>query len=350
MLSELYSLLSAQGIDFVTTKKFLFALFQWLRTDERILVSRYNISVKYKPKAFVVSASDLNPRYVECVPIFIETWLLVARSMERIDLEPRIILVGDKLPENLVPYEKYIIILCHANLIPRPFIAQNIRLLALARFDADVVMTTDIDMVPMSWEIYERYLLLSYSENRFLVLRDELQHEYPICYLMSPPKVADLLIGMPTLKLEKGIQELWEHFLATGLMYEGIHGGIGWNFDQKYVYSLVNTQSSENRAMFFRDSQTGFRRLDRLFAPSKTFLELFSSRSYTDYHMHLPIRKYHRLIKVILLRLQISHLKYRLLLILSIPLFCKLEFQYIINRINIKVSSSSEVGYSGWTN
>lgn len=303
-----------------------------------------------RPKAFVVSSSDLNSRYVECIPIFIETWLVVAQSMERIDLEPRVILIAEKLPENLVSYKKYIHILCPANLIPPPFIAQNIRLLAMARFDADVVMTTDIDMVPMSWEIYERYLFLSYSENRFLILRDELQNEYPICYLMSPPKVADLLIGMRALKLEGGIQELWEHFVATGLMYEGVHGGVGWNFDQKYVYSLVNQQGSESGAMLFRDSQTGFQRLDRLYAPRKTFLKLFSSTSYTDYHMHLPISRYDKLIEVILLRLQFSLSKYRLLLILSIPLFCKLEFQYIINRVNIKLSKSNAVGYSGRNN
>ena len=285
-----------------------------------------------KIKSYIVSSSNLNPKYLDCIEIFLDAWLSICNKFKTVQAEPRIFLISDEIPFQLKQFKKYIILLPQINEIPTDFIAQNIRVLSMPYFGNSIVLTTDIDMIPMSPDIYEKYILKSHYENSFIVLRDQLVDEYPICYLVSPSDLAGQIILSTKKQLNSLIQLAWMQLNQANIHYSSTHGGSGWNFDQKYIYNAVENFSNQKRITKLKDSETGFTRIDRIDNPLKVFTQLFSNKIFADYHMNLPVRKNSILIKIIILRNTLNINFYRLFLMLTFVFFLYLQTKIFLKK------------------
>jgi len=286
-----------------------------------------------KINSYIVSSSNLNPRYLDCIEIFLNAWISMCKKFHTVQAEPRIFLVSNEIPSHLKHYEKYIILFPQINEIPTDFIAQNIRVLSMPYFENSIVLTTDIDMIPMSPDIYEKYILKSHYENSFIVLRDQLVDEYPICYLISPSDLAGEIILSTNNQLNNLIQLAWDQLNQANIHYSSTHGGSGWNFDQKYIYNAVQDFSDQKRVTKLKDSGTGFNRIDRIEDPLKVFTQLFSNKMFTDYHLNLPVSRNYILIKIILLRNSLDINFYRLFLMVTFAFFLYLKIRISLKNL-----------------
>lgn len=99
----------------------------------------------------VLTATDLNPLYYQLVPTFVEAW-----RRTHPDVDVRIVLVGDEVPELLKPYEdKLILFKPLRGGVPTALTAQCIRLLYPGILDyRNGVMITDVDRIPLNSTYY----------------------------------------------------------------------------------------------------------------------------------------------------------------------------------------------------
>ena len=240
----------------------------------------------------VIASSDLNKKYLDCVPYFIDFWCSQPESLG-LRIEPKVMIVGDRMPPLQKKYRPYCSIV-NPGTLPSAFVAQTIRLTEAKNSPANLVMTSDIDMLPLGLALVnEAVLRLDASFNAFVITRDVLNSgQYPICYNIAAPSTWAQLI-----MTESG--EFWdpEKILASygGInSYDGQHGGIGWTIDQEFLYSLVKKASPSIHLIKMDDSENRHRRLDRaihIFPLNWLALPLVLISFYTDYHVHHPIEK-----------------------------------------------------------
>jgi hypothetical protein len=240
----------------------------------------------------VITATDTEGDYLECVPFFVKFWLEVASATQH-SIRPRIIVIGESLPAGLETYSDY----CEVfeSDLPSSFVAQNIRCLMAGVSDADVVITSDVDMFPLSFGVFERALALADTSSEFVICRDVLpEGQYPICYNLASPKVWQKVFKTNSSKqAELQLKEIAQKAQATDATTQNPQK-LDWFSDQTELYSRVEKHTSEgHKVRKLVDSATGHRRLDRtdhhqpigwLVAP----LVLFGV--FSDYHIHRPLR------------------------------------------------------------
>jgi len=254
----------------------------------------------------VVTAANNNPLYRDYIPVFLRAW-----SKLFPDINVRILMVGDQDPDYNHPG------IINIETIPgvHPgFHAQCIRLLwpAIAGntagfSDGDAVLTTDIDMIPMSRGYYTE-TISNYSDDKFVCLRNVIDHlqQYPICYNIATPATWKKVFRINN-KVDI-IERLEKWYNET--TYDGEHGGKGWNFDQTKLFKSLNSwneckkRENEPRLILLKDRETGFKRLDRMhtreiMAHLPQVLKMTARSEFTDFHMLRPYREHKETIEKI---------------------------------------------------
>lgn len=223
----------------------------------------------------VLTASDLNPLYVDFIPNFIKAW---SKLFPEIDIV--IVLVANEIPEFLLPYSKCIRI-CHPLPgINTPFQAQCIRLIYPQFIERNEgVLITDMDMLPMNRFYYEN-AIKNISDDTFVSYRNcLLPQEIPICYNIAVPNIWKKMF-------EGGSLESW----YVGTNSDGIHGGVGWSTDQLVLIKKFNEYPGKK--IILNDSITKYSRLDRIQSnqfSNKAGLRInIASGIYSDYHCIRP--------------------------------------------------------------
>lgn len=237
----------------------------------------------------VISASNENPHYLEFVPTYIDFWLAVNAKSD-ITFVPRVFLIMDEIPPDLERYKVYLT-LVKINDFDSTFAAQNIRTLGTIDSICDFVITSDIDMIPLSSEFFT--LLTKIAEaNRssFVIGRNVLSHgQFPICYNIASPLIWARLIGenLVQMKLGDRVLRLGSELNGSG-NYAGSKGGSGWYFDQEFLFSQVKRNLEPKEVIALNDSDTGHRRLDRTrhrgFVPI-FLIPIIARGYYADYHL-----------------------------------------------------------------
>ena len=254
-------------------------------------------SSNYADTLTVVSASNLNPRYLECIPAFIDFWMAFEYS-SNLRVIPHVFLIADDIPESLIRYQEFISVLNVTDL-DSGFVAQNIRALAAGTFQTDFVMTTDIDMLPLSFKVTKKAISeLTSNPDAFVVARDVLDAgQFAICYGLARPEVwAKITLNRRPEDFESQLRHLFSNRFLNAA-YSGVRGGDGWFTDQEYLYEQVMAASGLD-VVKLRDPETGHRRLDRAHHPkwlTWLMLPLILFGLFTDYHVHLPISKSQKL-------------------------------------------------------
>jgi hypothetical protein len=245
----------------------------------------------------ILSSSDVNPKYLDCVPWFIDFWLNQKSEIPGVTFRPLVLIVADALPPSLEKYSS------HCQLVevdlPGPFVSQNIRTLFASLVDSDIVATSDIDMLPMNSLLFDVAVsdIVDGGASTFVVLRDVLPAgQYAICYSVAAPSAWGSVFGLKSVSdVRSTLAELFESFESPD-RYLGAHGGYGWFIDQEYLFEKVNQAADAGRINLtkHKDEETGHVRLDRMVhrGPLKWLaIPAIKKERYSDYHVHYPIAK-----------------------------------------------------------
>lgn len=255
-----------------------------------------------QPTLEVVSATDLHPRYLDCVPTFIEAWRIAASDLG-VEVRPRIFIIAAHLPSQLSAYERYCEVVPPGT-TPTGFLAQVVRIFAGAISDAESVMTTDIDMLPLDQRVTRLAMRrLGTSSHRIVIIRDVLPAgQYPMCYTLASPgawKVIADHLARPG-PIGSRVAELFE---SRKIAYSGEHGGVGWFTDQECLYESIQESSDSIEVVRLTDRQTGHRRLDRGRHRSPRHwivVPLLLFGWFTDYHVHHPLLSNRRYVSLVM--------------------------------------------------
>jgi hypothetical protein len=241
----------------------------------------------------VLSASDLNPKYLKCVNLYIKAWLSMPIK-NHVKFLPKVLIVANAIPDSLQTYSEYLF-LVDPQEMPTAYVAQTSRIIEARNSMADFVMTSDIDMLPLNVD-FESSKINSEAldQDKFFILRDVLEPgQFPICYNLAQPKAWQLLInsfGSET-RTQQILREILNDFGGNSA-YSGKHGGKGWTIDQQTLWSLVQDNVGKIHFETFSDHQTDHRRLDRRFHNGLLkwlLLPLVFFGYFHDYHVHHPV-------------------------------------------------------------
>ena len=231
----------------------------------------------------VLTASDLNPLYLDCIPLFIQAWTTLFPEVDVV-----IVLIADEIPSHLQQYSKYIRAFRPIKNMHTAFQAQCIRLLYpqyITRHEG--VLITDMDMVPMNRDYYER-AIADKPDYAFISYRDVLlPNEIPMCYNIAIPPIWKAVFENETL----------ETFYTRVQEYDGIHGGKGWSTDQLILIENFNAYNGAKCVL--NDSITKYNRLSRhIFHIEHEYMGLsilksnIESGQYSDFHILRPYSQY----------------------------------------------------------
>lgn len=181
----------------------------------------------------VLGSVNNNLNYYSFIPKQIKFW-------KKYNINFIAIYIGNKLPNELELYSNNII-LWNKNLdIHGAFVGQNIRLYYPAVLDLpddEIVMITDIDMLPLNNKYYTDGLE-NFKQEDFIYYReiDELNKEIYMCYNAAHPKTWSKVFNINSLNdIEKKLYDTYS------INYSGIPGKDAWATDQKVLYKyLIN--------------------------------------------------------------------------------------------------------------
>jgi hypothetical protein len=240
----------------------------------------------------VLLSSDLNQRYLDCWPTARRVWSHV------VGLEALLILIAaeEEVPADLRD-DPGVAVFPPIPGIHTAFQAQCIRLLYPALVPtAGAVLTSDIDMVPLSHDYFHgpaRYV----PGDHFVAYRDELMYlsEIPVCYNAAAPRTWGSVFGVESPADVRGVLSSW----GASTVYDGARGGRGWNTDQVILYRTLTERARARRDVWIlRDAYSGWSRLNGSLisaaAPDRLYERGIRKGDYSDYHLLMPLEDHAR--------------------------------------------------------
>lgn len=239
----------------------------------------------------VLSACNLNPMYMEFIPIFIKTWNKLYPSVD-----VKIIFISTYIPEELIEYKQNIILFKPITNISTAFISQYIRLLYPAILNySNGIMITDIDMLPMNNTYYSKYIE-NYDNNKFIYLRDVLMNtdkQIAMCYNVATNKIWKDIFHIESIE---DINRRLIHRFKNMNFIEGA-GQCGWFTDQTDLFNNIYLWNNKtHNFIYLNDKNTGYSRLDRIHMNTVMLDEHIKNKIrngyFSDYHCLRPYSKY----------------------------------------------------------
>lgn len=185
-----------------------------------------------------IVSSDSNPTYLDFWDIISKMWKL------KFGIEPVLLYFGDNVGDISSKYGE-VIHMKTLDGIPVSTQAQCARIWYAGQCGDEVVITSDIDMIPLSPKYYVDSIA-HVSDDKFVNLNPLNNHTYfPMCYNVGKSS---------TLKEVLNIDDDWEIFMtklikwADGPNCED-HYGMGnyWSLDETWTSDNVNAYKSINR-------------------------------------------------------------------------------------------------------
>lgn len=239
----------------------------------------------------VLSACNLNPMYMEFIPIFIKTWNKLYPLVE-----VKIVFISSYLPEELKEYKQNIILFEPILNISTAFISQYIRLLYPALLNySNGIMITDIDMLPMNNTYYSNYIE-NYDNDKFIYLRDVLIHtdkQIAMCYNVATSNTWKDVFHIYSIE---DIRKRLIHRFQNIPFVEG-PGQSGWFTDQEDLFKHIQLWNDKTHNFIsLNDKYTGYLRLDRIHMNRIVLNEELKIKIrngyFSDYHCLRPYSKY----------------------------------------------------------
>lgn len=238
----------------------------------------------------VLTACDMNPLYYKFIPIFIKTW---KKLFPEVNIH--IILIGEKIIEELELYKEYIKLFSPIEGIKTSFIAQNIRLFYPGLIDADGgVLITDMDIIPMNRSYYIDNIK-NISQEKFVTYRPLScvgKKEIAICYNIAHTNIwKDIFQILSVNDIIIRLKNIYEQPKYIGENANKYYEPF-WITDQLYLYEKIQEWIKQtNSHIIFDDKVTKFNRLDRNYFYNINKSNI-SNYIYTDFHMFRPYNEY----------------------------------------------------------
>ena len=237
----------------------------------------------------VITACNMNQLYYDFIPFFIESW---NKLYPNIDV--KIVLINDTLPEDLKIYENNIILFKPIHNVSTAFISQYIRLLYPCILNyKNGILITDMDMIPMNSTYYTKNIE-NIDDNKFIYYRDVLVNdckEIAMCYNVALNTTWSSIFNINSVEdINKRLLEVYNK-----INYVDGHGHSGWSTDQIDFYKYVMAwNKSTNNFIYLNDNTTSFNRLDRSnnLTLNNDIIENIKTGKYTDYHAMRPYSKF----------------------------------------------------------
>ena len=179
----------------------------------------------------VLGSVNSNPDYYLFIPKQIYFW-------RKFGIRFIAVFVGSQLPEVLRPYSDHIFLWNTDLDLNHAYVAQNLRMYFASQLelpDDELVMITDMDMLPMNGDYYKRDLE-QYEKKDFIHYRTIPYHERQIymCYNAAHPHTWSEVFQVKS--REDISARIREHYQAN---YTGVPGDTGWYIDQEVMYKYV---------------------------------------------------------------------------------------------------------------
>lgn len=235
----------------------------------------------------VLTSCNLNNYYLNLYPYVYKIW------KERFGLDLHLILISDTIPDNLIEYEKFIILFKPINKINTTYIAQVIRILYPCLFDDLNILITDIDIFPISKE-YFLTSIENYPNDKFIAYTNRYikNNMIAICYNIANSNIWKKIFNINNVHDINNIL-----ILNYNEKYTGTKNCEGWYLDQQLLYKYIMDYKKNNieQVIFLNDIDIGYKRLDGKSA--NKLLEIKKNQScilenihtYSDFHI---IRNY----------------------------------------------------------
>lgn len=238
----------------------------------------------------VLTSCNLNNYYLNLYPYVHKVW------KERFGLDLYLILISSTIPDNLIEYEKFIILFKPIDKINTTYVAQVIRILYPCLFDNLNILITDIDIFPIS----KKYFLTSienYSNDKFIAYTDRYikNNMIAICYNIANSNVWKKIFNI------NNVGDINNILISNyNEKYTGTKNCDGWYSDQqllyKYIMDYIKINDDIDSVVFLNDNDIGYKRLDGKSA--NKLLEIKNNQSYILENMHTYsdfhiIRNYH---------------------------------------------------------
>lgn len=254
----------------------------------------------------VLTACNLNSYYLSFVPLFIKSWQKMMPG-----IEVKVILIAETIPDHLIAYKDSVILFHPITHVSTAFISQYIRILYPALIETEgAVLISDVDMFPMNKRYYTDNIA-SVPDNHFIYFRDVLlqEKEIAICYNAASPDTWGEIFDIESL----GDVRTRLTRIGRSMAYANVHGGTGWNKDQRDLYEYVMKWNGKtDRFTSLQDTDTGFLRLDGKYLSYKHTIRDLSKEvmimiravrgKYSDFHAQGPNDEFrafnHRIIQL----------------------------------------------------
>ncbi len=177
----------------------------------------------------VIASVNNNPAYYLFIPKQILFW-------KQFNIKFIAIFIGESIPNELNDYTSNIILWSKNLDINTAFVGQNIRIYYPALLnlpDDEMVMITDMDMLPMNKTYYTRDLE-SYTIDDFIYYRNVDGNQIYMCYNAAHPTVWKKVFNINSVTdIETAITTNYNKH------YNGIPGSTGWFTDQEIMYAKL---------------------------------------------------------------------------------------------------------------
>jgi hypothetical protein len=238
----------------------------------------------------VIVATDANPTYIHFWPLVAQAW------KTKLGIKPTLVLVAD---QNTIVDETVGDVIRFTPLpnVPASFQAQTIRVLLPALFENDVCLTSDIDMLPLSSDYFNK-AIEHVPSNCFVTYMNKAYPDgypaFPICYNAARGKTFKEIFNMPPSCNHETISLIIKQWHAAGL---------GWQTDERMLYDhLMKWKDAHTRFIPLNDN-TGPRRVDR--SNWKYDKKLLDTNYYIDAHCLRPYPQHKKQIDQLLRDAQI---------------------------------------------
>ena len=182
----------------------------------------------------VIASVNNNPDYYRFIPKQILFW-------KHFNIQFIAIFVGTHIPEELKDYSNNIILWGKNLDLKSAYVAQNIRIYypALLKLpDDEMVMITDMDMLPTNYTYYTNGLE-TFTKNDFIYYREIDGNQIYMCYNAAHPNTWSNVFHINN---EQDIET--QININYNNQYIGIPGSTGWFIDQEIMYTkLINYEN-----------------------------------------------------------------------------------------------------------
>ena len=233
--------------------------------------------------------------------MFMYSWPLVYKMWKEIcDIEAKLIIIGNTIPEYLEKYKDSIILFEPVENIHTAYQAQCIRLLYPCLYKNKNIIISDADILPISKD-YFITSIKDYNDDKFITYRDSYieQQMYGVCYNAANSKTWKNIFNIESLD---DIRITLKDWYNKG--YTGNKNCPGWYTDQKMLFKYLQNWTNKINHIILTDNNMKFNRLDKkqrnfISKVDEKLIENIQNKVYTDFHFIRPYKRFKKSINII---------------------------------------------------